>query len=278
MSIRTPHSVALILASAFVAVVFATAFFGPLLFKDDYQTIDLSSRLIPPFALSSELHILGTDELGRDILARLVASISTSVKISFAATIISTSIGLLLGLLAVHFRGAVDHAVMAAVDLQAALPFMIIALAFLAFLDGGMVAFVTLLGLHGWERTARITRAVALEANAEGYVAAARQVGVPPLRLYRVHLLPNIASALLVTATITLPEIIILEATLSFLGLGVQPPHTSLGTMVAFGRDYLISAPWIPAFPSIVLVLLALSISSIGDWIKRRNDAYIEIE
>jgi peptide/nickel transport system permease protein len=146
------------------------------------------------------------------------------------------------------------------------------ALAVLAFLGNSLPLFIALMGLYGWERHARIARGLAVAAGAQGYAAAVRQLGAGPLRVYLGHVLPNIASTLIVSATLSFPEIILQESGLSFLGLGVQPPNTSLGTMVGYGREYLTSAPWILLAPSVVIVLTTLSVSLLGDWLRDRLD------
>lgn len=238
-----------------------------------YTALDLRNRLSPPVFMGGDwLHPLGTDELGRDVLSRLIYSIRTSLIIAFGATIVGAGLGTTLGFLAAHFRGIVENAVMALVDFSASIPFLILALAVLAFFGNSMLLFVLLLGLHAWERYARIARGLAISASAQGYAGAVRQLGARPLRVYGRHILPNIASTLIVSMTLAFPEVILLESGLSFLGLGVQPPATSLGNMVGFGREYLTRAPWILLAPAVVIVLTTLSVSLIGDWLRDRLD------
>jgi peptide/nickel transport system permease protein len=238
-----------------------------------YTALDLRNRLSPPVGFDGNwLHPLGTDELGRDVLARLIYSIRTSLLIAFGATIIGALVGTTLGFLAAHFRGLVEQAVLALVDFSASLPFLILALSVLAFFGNSMVLLICLLGLHAWERYARIARGLALAAGAQGYAAAVRQLGASPWRIYGRHVLPNIASTLIVSMTLAFPEIILLESGLSFLGLGVQPPETSLGSMVGYGREYLTRAPWILLAPAITIVVTTLSVSLIGDWLRDRLD------
>jgi peptide/nickel transport system permease protein len=234
---------------------------------------DLHSRLAPPIGMGgSWQHALGTDELGRDVLSRLIVSIRISLLIAFGATTIAAVLGTTLGFLAAHFRGLVEQAVLMLVDFQAAMPFLILALAVLAFFGNGLPLFVALMGLYGWERHARIARGLAISAGAQGYAAAIRQLGARPARIYLGHVLPNVAATLIVSATLSFPEVILLESGLSFLGLGVQPPMTSLGNMVGYGREYLTRAPWILLAPSITIVLTTLCISLVGDWLRDRLD------
>lgn len=235
--------------------------------------LDLGARLTPPVGLGgSAEHLLGTDELGRDVLSRLIHSVRISLLVAFISTLLSATIGVTLGMLAAHFRGWVEQLVLVLIDFQASMPFMIIALAVLAFFGNTLPLFIALMGCYGWERAARIARGLTVAANEQGYAAAAHEIGASPWRVYRVHVLPNIASTLIVGVTLTFPEVILLESGLSFLGLGVQPPMTSLGNMVGYGREYLQSAPWILLAPSLVIVLTTFCVSLVGDWLRDRLD------
>jgi peptide/nickel transport system permease protein len=162
----------------------------------------------------------------------------------------------------------VEQLVLTLVDFQASMPFMIIALAVLAFFGNTLVLFIALMGFYGWERSARIARGLTIAANEQGYASAVYDLGASPWRVYLRHILPNIASTLIVSVTLTFPEVILLESGLSFLGLGVQPPMTSLGNMVGYGREYLQSAPWILLAPSLFIVVTTFSVSMLGDWLR----------
>lgn len=264
---------AVLAALAWLAATVVVAAFADSLAPYPYTALDLRARLAPPvFAGGDWRHILGSDELGRDVLSRLIVSIRMSLAIAFGATAISSLIGTALGLLAAHLRGRFEQLVLGLVDFQASMPFLIIALAVLAFFGNSLPLFVALMGLHGWERYARIARGLTIAANEQGYAAAVWQLGAGPVRIYGIHVLPNIASTLIVTATLTFPEIILLESGLSFLGLGVQPPLTSLGNMVGYGREYLTTAPWIMLSPAAAIVATTLSVSILGDWLRDRLD------
>ncbi|WP_372824933.1 ABC transporter permease [Polaromonas sp.] len=256
-----------------IVAMLGIAIFADLLAPYAYSQLDLKARLQPPvfFGGNSE-HWLGTDELGRDLLSRLFISVRISLLVAFIGTLLSAMIGVLLGFLAAHFRGWVEQLVLMLVDFQASMPFLVIALAVLAFLGNTLPLFIALMGFYGWERAARIARGLTIAANEQGYAAAANEIGASPLRVYFLHVLPNIASTLIVSVTLTFPELILLEAGLSFLGLGVQPPMTSLGNMVGYGREYLQSAPWILLAPSAVIVLTTFSVSLVGDWLRDRLD------
>ncbi|MBD8665425.1 ABC transporter permease [Rhizobium sp. CFBP 8752] len=231
--------------------------------------MDLRARLSLP---GNPAHLLGTDELGRDVLSRLLQSIRVSLAIAFGATIISAVFGTVLGFAAAKFRGVVEHLVLVLADFQAALPFLIMSLAVLAFFGSSMPLLIGLMGFYGWERYARIARGLAISASAQGYASTVVQLGATPGRVYLHHILPNVASTLIVSMTLTFPEIILMESGLSFLGLGVQPPETSLGNMVGFGREYLTRAPWIMLAPAFVIMVTTLSISLVGDWLRDKLD------
>lgn len=268
---RIPASVGV--AILWIAAMIVLALLADKLMPFDFSAIDLRNRLAPPVGFGgTATHWLGTDELGRDMLSRLLLSIRMSIMIAFGATIIGAAIGTILGFVAAHFRGPIESLVLILVDFQASMPFLILALAVLAFVGNSLTIFVLLLSLYGWERYARIARGLALRAQGEGYAAAVWQLGAHPLRIYVRHILPNIASTLIVSMTLAFPEIMLVESGLSFLGLGVQPPMTSLGAMIGYGRDYLTRAPWILLSPSLVISLTALAISIVGDWLRDRLD------
>jgi peptide/nickel transport system permease protein len=264
---RIPVAVAL--AIAWLAAMVMIALLADRIAPYGFTALDLKSRLVPPGTAS---HLLGTDELGRDVLSRLLASIRISLLIAFGATLISAVLGTTLGFLAAHRRGLVEELVLMLADFQASLPFLIMALAVLAFFGNALPLLIGLMGLYGWERYARIARGLAIAAGAQGYAAAVRQLGAAPVRVYLRHILPNIASTLIVSMTLVFPEVILMESGLSFLGLGVQPPMTSLGNMVGYGRDYIARAPWIMLAPSVTIVLTTLAVSVLGDWLRDRLD------
>ncbi len=262
----------MIFALIWLAGLLGVAIFADLLRPYEITQMDLTNRLAP---MGTAGHLLGTDELGRDVLSRLLQSIRVSLVIAFGATLLSAVFGTTLGFLAAQFRGWVEHVIVALADFQAALPFMIMSLAVLAFFGSSMLLLVCLMGFFGWERYSRIARGLAISASAQGYAAAVVQLGARPARVYLRHILPNVASTLIVSMTLTFPEIILMESGLSFLGLGVQPPESSLGNMVGFGREYLTRAPWIMLAPAFVIVLTTLSISLLGDWLRDKLDPTI---
>lgn len=261
--------IAVWLALSWVVGMIVVALFADLIAPYGYTSLDLKHRLSLP---GEPAHWLGTDELGRDVLSRLITSIRISLIIAFGATAISATLGTTLGFLAAHFRGIVEQFVLMLADFQASMPFLIMALAVLAFFGNTLVLLVCLMGLYGWERYARIARGLAVAAGSQGYAGAVRQLGATPARVYLRHILPNIASTLIVSATLVFPEVILMESGLSFLGLGVQPPMTSLGNMVGYGREYITRAPWIMLSPALTIVATTLAVSVLGDWLRDRLD------
>jgi peptide/nickel transport system permease protein len=262
-----------ILALIFIAVLLVVFCLADVLAPYDYRTQALRLRLAPPVFLGgTSAHWLGTDELGRDILSRLMYAIRFSILVALGGTAIGALVGTLLGFLAAHFRGVVEETIMMFTDVQASLPFMLIALALIAAFGGSFVLFIVIMGFYGWEVFARLTRGVVISAKSQGYAMAVTALGAPPWHIYAKHILPNILSVLVVQFTLNFPQVILLETSLSFLGLGIRPPLTSLGQMLGAGRAYLTTAWWIAIFPGTVIFLTTMSISLLGDWIRDRLD------
>lgn len=258
-----------LVAIGWLLAMVAVAVLANVIAPHGFTAMDLRNRLALP---GNAVHWLGTDELGRDVLSRLIASIRVSLLIAFGATLISATLGTALGFLAAHMRGIGEQIVLMLADFQASMPFLIMALAVLAFFGNSLPLLIGLMGLYGWERYARIARGLAISARSQGYAGAVRQLGARPGRLYLLHILPNTASTLIVSMTLVFPEVILLESGLSFLGLGVQPPMTSLGSMVGYGREYITRAPWIMLAPAGTIVLTTLAVSILGDWLRDRLD------
>ena len=249
-------------------VFFFCGLLAPWIAPYDIEQMDLGARLLMPF--TSLTHIFGTDELGRDVFSRLVYSLRLSFLLAIAGTILGAIIGTALGFLAARFGGLVDDVLNAAVDFTASLPFIILALTILAFLGTNVTVIVVIMAVYGWDRYARLTRNLARSAYTEGYANALEGLGIPTWRIAIKHILPNIASALVVNMTLNFPGMILLETSLSFIGVGVQPPMSSLGTMLGFGRDYLTTAWWIAVIPGVVIVMSTLSMSILGDYVQQK--------
>ncbi len=263
----------IVISIVFLSLVTIISLMADLVAPYHYASQDLLIRLAPPvFWGGTEKYLLGTDFLGRDILSRLLYATRMSITVALLGTFISTIIGTTLGFLAAHYRGWVEEGIMVAVDYQAALPFMLLALSVLAFFGNSLILFICLMGLNGWERYTRLTRGLVLTSQRKGYAMAVHSLGASPLRLYCKHILPNIAGVLIVQFTLNFSQTILLETSLSFLGLGVQPPLTSLGSMLGEGRNYLLSAWWISVMPGCIIFLVTLSSCIVGDWLRDRLD------
>ena len=260
-------------AGCFVLIVLLVSAAADLIAPYHYTTQDLVNRLRPPVFMDGlAQYPLGTDELGRDILSRLIYAIRFSVIVAILGTSIGAVAGTLLGFVAAHFRGWVEETLMMLVDAQASVPFMLLALAVLAFFGNSLTLFIVVLGINGWENYARLTRGMVLSASSQGYAVAVHALGASPARIYGRHVLPNILSVLIVQFTLNFPQTILLETSMSFLGLGIQPPLTSLGQMLGAGRKHLLLAWWIAVLPGVMIFLTTLSISIFGDWLRDRLD------
>ena len=273
---RVPLAVAL--AGVWLGVMLTVTLFAQVIQPHAFEAISLLNRMKPPFPLEgfSPDHWLGTDRLGRDLFSRLLVATQTSIALALLGTVIGAVMGTALGFLAAHAGGWVDEMISALVDFQAAMPWFIVALATLAFLGNSMVVFLLLMGIYGWERYARITRGLVLAAREQGYAQSVHALGGSPGRIYARHILPNILGPLIVQVTINFPETILFETSLSFLGLGIRPPLTSLGQLLGDGRDYLINAWWLAVIPGLVIFLTTLSMSIVGDHLRARLDPSLQ--
>lgn len=255
-------------SAALLIVFFITGLLSPWIAPYGLEDMDLAARLLAPF--QSAAHPLGTDELGRDVMSRLFYSLRLSFVLAITGTILGAFIGTALGFLAARFGGWVDDLVNMGVDFTASLPFIILALTILAIFGTDVKVIIIIMAVYGWDRYARLSRNLARSAYTEGYAGALEALGLPNSRILLRHILPNIASALVVNMTLNFPGMILLETSLSFLGVGVQPPMSSLGTMLGFGRDYLTTAWWIAVVPGAAIVLSTLSMSILGDFVQQK--------
>ncbi|MDK3019940.1 ABC transporter permease [Pseudodonghicola flavimaris] len=250
------------------------ALFAPLLAPFEPNSQSLISRLRPPlgFERAKAGYLLGTDELGRDVLSRSLYGLRLTLMLAVLGASLGLVIGGVLGLLAGIVGGRTEAAIMAAVDTQIAMPFTLIALFLLAILGSSIEVIVLVLGLYGWEQYARIVRAEVRRMMKMPFIEAARAAGASPLRIAHHHLLPNIVSPIVVQFTLSLSNIVLLESTLSFLGLGVQPPTATLGSMVGIGRDFMPTAPWIVMVPAVMILLITFAVQILGDWLRDGAD------
>ncbi|WP_114811383.1 ABC transporter permease [Paraburkholderia kururiensis] len=250
-----------------LALIVTGAALAPVLAPYDPYAQDLASRLLPPVwnPRGSWLHVLGTDKLGRDYLSRLLYGARVSLVIGACAASLSALIGTTLGVLAGYFGGRVDAAISYVITTRLAMPVVLVALAMSSLIGGSLKTVILLLGLLLWDRFAVVSRSVAQQLRDAEFIAAARAVGASMPYILLRELLPNIAGALIVVATLEMAHAILLEATLSFLGLGVPPPMPSWGLMISEGKAYMFFQPWVILIPGAALALTVLAINLVGD-------------
>ena len=260
----------MIIGSLIVISVILVALLAPLLSPHDPYQQDLMKRLIPPVwdSRGSWEHILGTDHLGRDYLSRLMYGARISLLIGIGAALISGIIGTIMGVMAGYFGGRVDMVVTFMVTVRLSMPVVLVALAVVAIVGGSLQVVITVLGLLLWDRFAVVMRSSTLQIRSMDYVSAAQAVGCSTSRILATEVMPNVVNNLIVIATIEIAHAIILEAALSFLGLGVQPPLPSWGLMVSEGKDMMLFEPWLITIPGVALFLLVLAINLMGDGVR----------
>jgi peptide/nickel transport system permease protein len=249
------------------------AIFAPLIAPYDPNAQNLLGRMKSPGTMSrSFYYLLGSDELGRDLLSRLIYGARVSLSVAFASVILSGTVGVLLGMLAGYLRGWVEVIVMRVVDVFLSIPAILLAIITVAVLGPGLINVIVVLALTRWPRYARVAYGQTLGIANMPYVRLATFMGAGPLRILFRHILPNIIGAVTVVATLEFGLMVLFEAGLSFLGLGVQPPTASWGAMLSTGRNYLATAWWIATFPGLCLFLLILAINLIGDNLRDQFD------
>ena len=244
-----------------------------LLPHDPYEA-DISLRLLPPaWEKGAEpAYLLGTDALGRDMLSMMVHGARYSLSIVSLAALVSLVIGVALGLLAGYLRGWVDELAMRLADIQLAVALVVLVIAIVAVLGPNFTNLVIVLGLAGWAPFARLVRGAVLSLREKEFVEAARALGAGPVRIMGRHLLPNTITPIVIYTTFDLARLLLLESSLAFLGLGVQPPTPSWGSMISDGRQYLFEAWWDAALPGMVIILAVLAFNFVGDGLRDAID------
>ncbi len=260
----------MIIGSVIVVSVLLIALLAPLLAPHDPYQQDLLKRLVPPVwdSRGSWEHVLGTDHLGRDYLSRLIYGARISLMIGIGAALISGIIGTIMGVMAGYFGGRVDMIVTFMITVRLSMPVVLVALAVVAIVGGSLQVVIAVLGLLLWDRFAVVMRSSTLQIRSMDYVAAARAIGCSTSRVLMTEVMPNVVNNLIVITTIEIAHAIILEAALSFLGLGVQPPMPSWGLMVSEGKDMMLFEPWLITIPGVALFLLVLAINLMGDGVR----------
>ncbi|PZX04994.1 ABC transporter permease [Celeribacter halophilus] len=259
----------LLIGAVVMAILLIVAIFAPLLAPHDPYAQSLMHRMEPPVFLGGTWdHPLGTDHLGRDYLSRLIYGARVSLMIGTIAALISGVIGTAMGVAAGYFGGRVDMVVTFLINVRLAMPVVLVALAVVAIMGGSLQVVIAVLGLLLWDRFAVVMRASTLQVRRREYVAAAQAIGASTPRVILSEMMPNIANNLIVVVTLEMAHAILLEAALSFLGLGVQPPTPSWGLMVSEGKNMMLFEPWLVLIPGAVLFLLVLAINLMGDGLR----------
>ena len=260
----------LMIGGIILAIIIFFAVLAPIFSPQDPYAQSLTTRLSKPFwhAESTWKHPLGSDHVGRDYLSRLLYGAQISLLIGFCVALISGVIGAALGVVAGYFGGRVDMVITFIITLRLSIPFVLVAVAVVGIVGGSLKVVIITLGLLLWNRYAVVMRSATQQIRNQDYIPAAEAVGCSTTRILLSEIMPNIVNNLVVLATLEMANAILLEAALSFLGLGVQPPIPSWGLMVAEGKDFLFFEPWLIAIPGVALFVLVLSINLLGDGIR----------
>ncbi len=252
-----------------LAVIAGAAILAPWLPLPSPTANNLMGRLTPPMTNG---YLFGGDNLGRDILSRILHGGRITLMIAALSVLFGALAGSVVGLLAGYYRGWVDAVLMRLVDLQLSIPLMLLALLIVSSLGPSITNLVLVLSLTSWVQYARVVRSEVISLREREFIRAAHAIALSDLRIIHRHILPNVTGSIIVIGTIELSRVIILESALSFLGLGVQPPTPSWGRMLADGRAFMNSAPWIAIFPGMAIFTVSLSINMVGDWLRDRLD------
>lgn len=250
-----------------------TAIFGPYIAPYPIDTVSLGEATLPPVGFGGTMsHPLGTDQLGRDLLSLLLHGARPSLIVAIAAVVVAGSIGTTVGVLAGHLRGRVDSVLSRLVDITMSIPALLLVILLSASLERGLLTVVIAISCVAWVLYARVIRSETLSTTQRDFVLSARASGAKEVRIMARHILPNVASSIIVLSTVQIGSLILIEASLSFLGLGIQPPQTSWGLMVASGRNYITTAWWLSIIPGAAIMITVLGINLLGNWIGDRLD------
>ena len=260
------------LAIAFLIIVGVVALVSPLIVPDDVNAPNFGARLVPPL---TDGHLAGTDQLGRDVWDRMLLGARISLFVGFVTVLCAALVGIPVGMLAGYYGGWIDTILMRLVDVQLSFPFILLALTINAILGLGLRNIIITLIIAGWIEYARVARGETLVVREREFVQAALLNGAGPGRIFLRHIFPNIITPLIVIGTLQVARFIIAEASISFLGFGVQPPTPAWGSMVSEGLDYIFSAWWLITLPGLALALVALAVNITGDWLRDTLDPRI---
>ena len=259
-----------VFGSVILAVLILAAIAAPVLAPHDPGQTNLRLRNVPPSweAEGNTDYLLGTDPVGRDLLSRIIYGARVSLFVGIVVTTLAAVLGVLIGLLAGYYGGAVDEILMRIADLFLVFPFILLAVTIIAVLGAGLTNLIITLVITGWVQYARLVRGQVLALKGVQYVDAARVAGSGDSRIIGRHILPNLLASVVVLASLQMAFVLLTEAALSFLGLGVNPSTPTWGTMINDGRNYIYNAWWVITFPGIAILLTVLAINMLGDWLR----------
>jgi peptide/nickel transport system permease protein len=265
--LREPSAV---VGSVILAVLIVAAVAAPVLAPHDPGETNLRLRNVPPAwdTKGSADHLLGTDPVGRDLLSRIIYGARVSLFVGIVVTVLAALLGVSIGLIAGYYGGVVDEILMRIADLFLVFPFILLAVTIIAVLGAGLTNLIITLVVTGWVQYARLVRGQVLSLRQVQYVDAARVAGAKDRRIIALHILPNLLASVVVLATLQMAFVLLTEAALSFLGLGVNPSTPTWGTMINEGRNYIYNAWWVITFPGIAILLTVLAINLLGDWLR----------
>jgi peptide/nickel transport system permease protein len=258
------------LGASITLIICLAVLFSDLLFPGGATKINLAARLIEPFSNLS--YLFGTDPLGRDVMARVFAGGKISLLVGFTSVLGAVIFGVIMGLVAGYYRGFWDMILMRFADIQLALPFILLAITFIAVLGGSLMNTIILLIVSQWVQYARLVRGSVLTLREREFILSARAIGVKDWRIIVQHLLPNLLGPVVVLMPLNVANNILLESSLTFLGMGVDPTIPSWGGMLADGRTYLQTAWWVSVFPGLAILLTVLGLNLLGDWLRDSLD------
>lgn len=253
-----------------VLAVILVSIFAKSLAPHDPNAINAAMMLQPPAWMEGGTidHLLGTDNLGRDILSRIIYGSQISLAVGISAVILAGIIGVFVGLIAGYYGGVIDNILMRLVDSFLAIPTILFALVVLSIFGPSVPTLIVVLGITNWVQYARLVRGEVLSIKEREFVKAAKSIGVRDNKIILKHLLPNVISPFIVISTLSVATTIILEASLSFLGIGIQPPTISWGGILSDGRDYIATSWWLATFPGLAITITVLAIIFLGDWLR----------
>lgn len=236
---------------------------------------EFSKKLLPPM---TDGHLLGTDQLGRDILSRMVVGARISVIIGVMTVLIAGTFGTVVGIISGYFRGWLDVVLMRIVDVQLSFPFILLVLVINAIIGTGLKNIILSLAIGGWVIFARVVRSEVLALREEEFITASVATGVPRIQILFKHILPNLFTPIIILSSLQIATYIIAEASVSFLGFGVQPPEPAWGNMLSEGKDYIFSSWWLITFPGVAIMITALGVNFFGDWLRDTLDPELKGE